>query len=65
MISKKLMDFLNFDYIKPGERLIGHSFKRELNRYSQVYYFYLYIVVENELSGIQINRCILLGSSIR
>ena len=65
MIDKKLMEFVNSDYVKIGERLVGYKFYRELNRSSQIYTFYLKIVVEQENTGLRIDRVILLGSSIR
>lgn len=59
------MEFVNSDFVRPGERLVGHKFFRELNRSSQTYYFYLNIVVEHELTGLRTDHCILLGSSLR
>ena len=65
MIDKKLMEFVNPDYVRIGERVIGYKFSRQLNRSTQTYNFYLNIVVEHELTGLRISRCILLGSSKR
>lgn len=65
MIDKKFMQFVTSDYVRIGERLVGYKFKRELNRYSQIYSFYLFIVVESELTGLRTDRCILLGTNKR
>ncbi len=65
MIAKKFYNFIFSEYVQSNERLLGVTLKRDLNRRSQVYNFYVDMFLEDIHTEICYNRIIYLGSSPR
>lgn len=64
MINECLEKFLYDNYLQNGETLVKYRFSRDLHRQSQMYRFYITLIVEDS-NGIWRDINILLGTTSR
>lgn len=65
MISNLLLDCVSQNYLLPDETLVTYHFDRKLNRSRDIYSFLLVLEIENNSTGMHIEREILLGTNYR